>query len=119
MASWTHESQIGRVQAVNETVEVRFSPERRRFEASIPGSAELAVLDVRAEGEVWALTHTGVPSEFEGRGIGGELVRQALEHAREIGVQVSPLCPFTAVWIRRNPGYRDLVHADSLHLVER
>ncbi len=107
------------VRVVSDAVEVRFSPERRRFEGSIPGSNDLAILDVRAEGDVWKLIHTEVPAESGGRGIGGELVRQALEHVREIGVQVSPLCPFTAAWIARHPEYADLVHEDSLHLLRR
>ena len=55
-------------------------------------------------------THTYVPPEAEGQGVGGALVRFALDDARARGLRVIPLCPFVRGWIERHPEYDDLVH---------
>lgn len=54
------------------------------------------------------LTHTEVDRRLEGRGLGGELVRGALEDVRRQGMAVLPLCPFVQGWINRHPEYHDL-----------
>ncbi|MFC7573610.1 GNAT family N-acetyltransferase [Klenkia terrae] len=42
-------------------------------------------------------------------GLGGTLVRAALDDVRAAGGTVVPQCPFVAGWIARHPEYRDLV----------
>jgi predicted GNAT family acetyltransferase len=49
------------------------------------------------------LVHTAVPPELEGQGIGGTLVRAALERAASEGLTVVPLCPFARGWLQRHP----------------
>jgi predicted GNAT family acetyltransferase len=44
-----------------------------------------------------------VADELEGRGIGGALVRAAVEHAADTGLTVVPQCPFAAHWIESHP----------------
>ncbi len=61
------------------------------------------------DGDVVTMTHTEVDPELEGQGIGGELVRQALDDVRAHGLRVRPSCPFVAAYIRRHPEYADLV----------
>lgn len=51
------------------------------------------------------ITHTIVPSEIGGRGIAGELVRAALEYARDAGLKVDPQCSYADVWMRRHPEF--------------
>jgi hypothetical protein len=53
--------------------------------------------------------HTEVPEAFGGRGLGGELLRAALEHARGAGVRVVAFCPYAKVWLGRHPEYAELV----------
>ena len=60
-------------------------------------------------GEKIIIEHTEVPIELEGKGIGGRLVRTALDYARAQKLKVMPLCPFTAGFIHRHPEYQDLV----------
>lgn len=75
------------------SVHVVDAPARQRFEA---------VLDDRVVGfaayqktaELVVFTHTEVASSLEGQGVGGALVHHALEHARGLGLQVLPICPF-------------------------
>jgi uncharacterized protein len=45
---------------------------------------------------------------MEGQGIGGQLVRGALDHVRTLGLAVLPLCPFVHAWMLRHPDYVDL-----------
>jgi len=77
---------------------------------------------VEAEGKrlaemtfVWAGTdrfivdHTEVDGSLEGKGVGKQLVAQAVEFAREKGVKLIPLCPFTKGVIDRVPEYADVL----------
>lgn len=59
--------------------------------------------------KVMDLTHTIVPSSLEGRGIGGMLVKHALEYARENGYKVKPTCWFVDKFIKKIKGYEDLL----------
>ena len=78
-----------------------------RFATTVDGAK--AYLDYRRTGELMTITHTWVPAEIGGRGIAGQLVRAALEHARSAGLKVEPACSYAAEWIRRHPDYASLL----------
>ncbi len=61
-------------------------------------------------GEI-AFTHTEIGPEFAGQGLGGVLVRAALDAARKRHLAVLPECPFVRSWIVKHPDYADLVPA--------
>lgn len=63
----------------------------------------------RTRGDVVTLIHTEIAPRLEGHGLGEQLVACALDDIRERGLQVVPLCPFVAAYIRRHPEYDDLV----------
>ena len=74
------------------------------------GSEEaVAFLQYELSNDEMALTHTEVAPELEGRGLAAKLARAALEHAREHGLKVVPVCSFVASYIRRHPEYEPLV----------
>ncbi|HKP33798.1 MAG TPA: GNAT family N-acetyltransferase [Sphingomicrobium sp.] len=54
-------------------------------------------------------THTEVPPAHEGQGIGSGLIRYGLAAARERGLQVIPICPFFAAYIKQHPQEQDLL----------
>ena len=56
-----------------------------------------------------SFTHTEVPPEFGGRGIGGKLVQASLDDARAQGLLVNPICSYYTYWIVRHPEYADVV----------
>lgn len=98
---------------------VEYRPDERRFVATIGGDEEdVAFIDVVTATGVWTLTHTEVPKSLAGGGIGSALVKGALDHARSIGVNVIPRCPFVAAYIRRHPEEIDLVPVRYRFLVE-
>jgi predicted GNAT family acetyltransferase len=82
-----------------------------RFEITVDG--ELAgYVDYRRDGEEYALPHTRVFSQFEGQGIGGQLITGALTEIASRGGTVLPFCPFVPKVIRDNPEFLDLVPED-------
>ncbi|MBC7927318.1 MAG: N-acetyltransferase [Bryobacteraceae bacterium] len=87
-------------------IEVSHNRQKSRFEYVENGN--LAVLDYQERNGQLALTHTGVPDEIAGGGIGGALVKAAFDHARAHGLKVLPLCSFAAAWLARHPDYEDL-----------
>ncbi len=58
---------------------------------------------------VLELIHTEVPPELRGGGTGAELVKGALDYARESHLKVDVVCPFVASYIKRHPEYSDLL----------
>ena len=55
------------------------------------------------------IDHTGVPPEFEGRGIALRLVKASIEDARAEGFKIKPVCPYVVVQFRRHPEWSDLL----------
>ena len=89
--------------------EITHDPERSRFTADTTHGE--AVLEYMRDGERIIFTHTGVPSEVEGQGIGTALAKAGLDHARAAGLVVKPMCPFVAAFVKRNPEYQPLLAA--------
>jgi uncharacterized protein len=77
-----------------------------RFVAEVEG--ETAYLDYETTDGTMHITHTVVPDAIGGRGIAGHLVRVALDHAREEGWKVRPVCSYAEAWMRRHPEYAEL-----------
>lgn len=90
---------------------------RTRFELSVDG--KLAVSEYNRLANAVMFTHTEVPEALEGQGIGSVLARGALDDVRAQGLQVIPLCPFVAAFIRRHPEYLDLLSPVSRRQFER
>ncbi|VAX23400.1 Predicted acetyltransferase [hydrothermal vent metagenome] len=55
------------------------------------------------------LTHTEVPTNLEGKGIGSDLVKNVLEDIERKNLTLIPLCPFVALYIKRHPEWKKLV----------
>ncbi len=76
------------------------------------GAEKMAFIQYEETGEgVLALTHTEVPPEFEGQGIGSQLVKGMFEIVRAEELKIVPQCRFVAAYIRRHPEYQSLVAA--------
>lgn len=86
------------------------NPQAHHFEAR-DGESAVGFVDYRVLDETRVeLVHTEVDDAHQGRGIAGELVRAALDHARAEGRRVVPSCPYVARWLTRHPGdYDDVV----------
>ena len=82
-------------------------PERERFEAAVDGVV-VGFAAYQRTAELVVFTHTEVDPSLEGQGVGGALVREALDHVRGLGLRVLPICPFVQSWMARHPEYADL-----------
>jgi predicted GNAT family acetyltransferase len=98
--------------AEDETARVEDDPQRFRYEVKV-GDQLAGFAQYQRSAKQVAFTHTEIDPEFEGRGLGSLLIRNALEDSREHGREVLPYCPFVKAFIERHPEYQALVgHAD-------
>jgi hypothetical protein len=88
-------------------VVVVHNPERHRFEAALDDGS-VAVLDYQIAGKNMLFTYTGVPPQYEGRGIASQLVKVGLDYARDNGYKIQALCSFVDVYVRRHPEYQPI-----------
>lgn len=58
------------------------------------------------------IKHTEVLPQFEGKGLGAQLVRSMLDDARAQAKTVIPICPYAMNYIRKHHEYRDIVRRD-------
>jgi len=76
--------------------------DKKRFELHTEGS--VAFIDYILNNEnIMFLTHTEVPKELGGKGIGKILVQKSLEFLQENNYKLAPLCPFVAAYLKKNP----------------
>jgi uncharacterized protein len=87
-------------------------PESSRYEIR-DGDHLLGVAAYQRRGDQVVFTHTEVEDSEEHSGLGGRLVRGALDDVRSSGGTVVPMCSFVRGWIERHPEYRDLVDASA------
>lgn len=79
-----------------------------RFELPIEGG-DYAAAYYRIEGDKVILTHTEVPFEYSGRGIGSRLAKGVFEAIRASGRRIVPRCPFMGAFAAKHPEYADLI----------
>jgi uncharacterized protein len=82
-------------------------PDQHRYEIRRDGEL-LGFAAYQKADRLIVFTHTEVEPDLEGQGIGGALVRGALDDVREQGLPVLPICPFVQSWMRRHPEYAEL-----------
>lgn len=86
---------------------VQDNPERHRFELWVGDAvafAEYILLTKRI-----ILTHTEVPPALEGQGLASRLAQHAMEFAQQHQLEVMPLCPYMAAYLRRHPELQHLL----------
>ncbi len=81
--------------------------EKKRYEFQLPEHTPI-IEYIRTTDKIY-LTHTEVPVELEGQGIGSELVKQVLEDIKTKDLTLIPLCPFVAHYLKEHPEWKVLV----------
>jgi predicted GNAT family acetyltransferase len=81
--------------------------EEHRFELEVDGST--AIASYRIEDGAIAFTHTLVPEELEGQGVGSALVKGALAQVREKGLKAVPRCAFVRHYFEKHAEVQDLL----------
>jgi predicted GNAT family acetyltransferase len=81
--------------------------EQNRFEINL--DSHIAKLSYHLNGDTIIFTHTEVPSELEGKGIGSLLVKTGLEYTKENKLKVQTLCWFVSGYLQRHAEYQSLM----------
>jgi predicted GNAT family acetyltransferase len=93
---------------VGENVQIQDNPEQSRYDLAVDGTSA-GFLEYALHGTHVDFLHTEVHDEFAGRGLASELIRSALDDARQRGLRVAPYCPFVRKFIAKHAEYLDLV----------
>jgi len=88
--------------------EVRENSALHRFELPLGGEAMALAYYTITDGQL-VLTHTEVPSEFSGQGIGSRLARGTFDLLRQSGRKAVLKCPFMGHFFATHPEYADVV----------
>lgn len=89
-------------------------PEKNRFEVHVEGLTAIAEYKLFPGGI--AYTHTEVPKELGGKGIGSFIAKGVLDYAQEHNLHVKPYCSFIKAYIDKHPEYQEnsVFHNKSL-----
>lgn len=89
---------------------MRHNPRLSRYEITVHDGVPAGVALYQRHERRIAVLHTEIEPRHDGAGLAGRLARAVLDDARKRGLEVVPLCPFIAAYIRSNPDeYLDLV----------
>ena len=91
---------------MNTTYELIDNTEAKQFEFHI-GDHIPRIEYIRAKSKIF-LTHTEVPKELEGKGIGSAIIKSALEQVEKEDLVLVPLCPFVAGYIKKHPEWKKI-----------
>jgi predicted GNAT family acetyltransferase len=89
-------------------VQVANHPEEHRYEIRADGEPAGSTVYRERPGLI-VFVHTEIDGRFEGQGLASQLIRFALDDARDRELQVLPFCQFVNGYIARHREYADLV----------
>src|SRR5579883_480506 len=98
------------------SAEVIDRPEASRLEIVRDGHTSYAQYELTPG--TLTFTHTLVPAELRGQGLGSTLIRAGLALARTRGLKVVPVCPFFQAYFRAHPGEQDLLREAGRPLLQ-
>ncbi|HEU4806109.1 MAG TPA: GNAT family N-acetyltransferase [Nitrobacter sp.] len=84
--------------------------EKHRYELEVEG--HVAATYYRFMDGIIVFTHTKVPPELEGKGVGSDLVKGALDQVRADKFRARAQCEFVKGWIDKHPDYADLLRSN-------
>ena len=90
-------------------VQLKFNDKKGSFFIEIEGKQEAEMTFVFAGEDKIIIDHTGVNPGNEGKGLGKQMVAQAVTYARENNIKIIPLCPFAKKVFDKTPEFRDVL----------
>jgi len=88
-------------------IELVNNKELRQFETTVDG--QVAWIEYNKMDDRVFLTHTEVPEQLNGKGVGSLLTKKALDDIENNNLKVVPACSFVKSYIRKNPSYRRIL----------
>lgn len=81
----------------------------------LEGEERLGEMVIGIRGKHLTVYHTEVSTEAEGKGVAKQLLNAMVEHARQNGLKVIPLCPYVHLQFRRHPDdYADVWEKEAV-----
>lgn len=93
------------------------NPEKKRFELNLGGAMSFIEYTIKKSTNQIFLVHTEVDPSLRGQGVGGKLVKEALDIVRQRGLELVPLCPYVVSFLKRHPEYHDLMNETNRNRV--
>ena len=90
-------------------VQVKINDKKGSLFIEIEGKQEAEMTFVFAGEDKIIIDHTGVNPGNEGKGLGKQMVAQAVTYARENNIKIIPLCPFAKKVFDKTPEFRDVL----------
>ena len=90
-------------------IDVADAPDQHRFEARTDDGSVAGFAAYRIDGGQLVFTHTEVDDAHEGKGVGSQLVRGALDQLRDRETSVRSECSFINSWVEKHPEYQTAV----------
>lgn len=91
-----------------EQIDIVFEQDRNRSAAYINGN-QIGECDFSVSENVWMITHTGVRSEYGGRGIAKKLVLKVIESARTNNAKIVPVCSYAEKLMSGKEEFKDVL----------
>lgn len=88
--------------------EVKLNTEKNRFELVVQDAMAIIEFE-KLEPNILDLTHTEVPQELSGKGVGSKLVSGSLKYIRDNNLKVIPSCSFVKSYMEKHPEWNDLI----------
>ena len=66
---------------------------------------------IRSEDGEITIDHAEIEEELRGEDLGKDLIKAAVEFARESGLKIRPACPFARKVMNETPEYQDVLAA--------
>lgn len=96
-------------------IEIRNAEQRSRYELTVDGElASIVAYRTRDDGTV-VFHHTETVARWRGNGLAEQVVRRALDEARDAGATIVPACWFVAEFVGAHPEYADLTEPTASH----
>lgn len=92
-------------------IEVKHTNDGKRgnFEAFIDGTHAGLMTYTWAGEDRFIIDHTEVEEEYNGKGVGKEMLYSAVDFAREQGKTIIPLCPFAKATFQKHEEIQDVL----------
>ncbi|HRX10201.1 MAG TPA: GNAT family N-acetyltransferase [Draconibacterium sp.] len=81
--------------------------ENNQYEIHVNGF--IPKIQYRKSGNKIFLTHTEVPADLAGKGIGSSLVKMVLEDIKQKELKLVPICPFVSAYVKRHAEWSNLI----------
>ena len=91
-----------------EQIDIVFEQDRNRSAAYINGD-QIGECEFSVSENVWMITHTGVRSEYGGRGIAKKLVLKVIESARTNNAKIVPVCSYAEKLMSGKEEFKDVL----------